>query len=470
MTLRARIRLLVLGAVGAVLLLSAIPLTILLHRAASEDARRTTIDTAQGVADYVSTSPTRKALKAYVARANARGDDAAAVTILCSDGTEFGADLPDVDLLGPDGDDDGTYGDTGDAAVPGDADDGFRPTSAVRMTQVDGGTLVSIAVRDTASDGTTVTADTVVAYEDDSRVRATVLGRLGIAGLAGLVIAALAAVAGEIVSRRISRDLAVTAEVADSLAAGDLAARVPDTAGPPEVRAVATALNRLAGRIDELLVAEREAMADLSHRLRTPLAALRLDVESLTADPTSGASPADLSARLDQLERTLTEVIRQARRTEREGARPHCDARAVVSEAVEFWRPLVEDQGRSLHENLAAVVPPVRCAGEDLRAAVDALLENCLAHTPDGVGLAVLLRPGADASGAVLEVCDRGAGFDPGVVLRGRSDRGSTGLGLDIARSCATATGGSFEVERSASVAGLDGAWTVVRMRLGAAD
>ena len=55
---------------------------------------------------------------------------------------------------------------------------------------------------------------------------------------------------------------------------------MPDD-GPEEVRRVGAALNRLAGRIDELLAAERETVADLSHRLRTPLTAVRLDVESL---------------------------------------------------------------------------------------------------------------------------------------------------------------------------------------------
>lgn len=455
--LRARIRLLVLGSVCAVLLLSAIPLTLLLHRAAVDDVRGNAIDTAQGVADYVSTSPTRSALKAYVERANQR-DDAATVTIVCSDGTVLGAALPDDDALGVEKGEE-EYGEAGDA------DDRFRPTSQVRVLDVDGGTLVAIGVRDPTS--TLREADTVVAFEDDDRVRATVLSRLGVAGLAGLAIAALAALAGEIVSRRIARPLAVTADVADALAAGDLSARVPDD-GPPEVQAVAGALNRLAGRIDELLIAEREAMADLSHRLRTPLAALRLDVESLAADPARSEIAGDLNARLDQLERTLTEVIRQARRTEREGARPLCEPVAVVVAAVEFWRPLAEDQGRDLTAEIAAGVPPVRCTEEDLRAAVDALLENCLAHTEDGVGLAVRLAPDAQGQ-VVLEVGDRGPGFDPAVVLRGRSDRGSTGLGLDIARSLAHATGGDFAVEREVELPGHDGSWTVVRMTLGPA-
>ena len=57
-----------------------------------------------------------------------------------------------------------------------------------------------------------------------------------------------------------------------------------EPAGPPEIVEVGDTLNRLAERIVELLAAERELVADLSHRLRTPITALRLDAERL-ADP-----------------------------------------------------------------------------------------------------------------------------------------------------------------------------------------
>ena len=50
-----------------------------------------------------------------------------------------------------------------------------------------------------------------------------------------------------------------------------------------EIDQAGIALNRLAGRVDELLGLEREEVADLAHRLRTPVAALRLDSEALPA-------------------------------------------------------------------------------------------------------------------------------------------------------------------------------------------
>ena len=94
-------------------------------------------------------------------------------------------------------------------------------------------------------------------------------------------------VAADRVARGVVRPVADLAHTAERLGAGDLDARV-EPAGPPEIVEVGHTLNRLAGRIVELLAAERELVADLSHRLRTPITALRLDAEAL--GPTSGSA------------------------------------------------------------------------------------------------------------------------------------------------------------------------------------
>jgi signal transduction histidine kinase len=134
----------------------------------------------------------------------------------------------------------------------------------------------------------------------------------------------------------------------------------------------------------------------------------------------------------------------------------------VLRAQVDFWRPLAEDQDRPVRLDLPASPVPVRCATDDLRAALDALIENCIAHTSDGVAIAVVLTdPDPDHPELVrVDVRDRGPGIPSGAVHRGRSDRGSTGLGLDIARVCAETSGGRFDVLQE------DG-WSVVRLRLG---
>jgi signal transduction histidine kinase len=132
----------------------------------------------------------------------------------------------------------------------------------------------------------------------------------------------------------------------------------------------------------------------------------------------------------------------------------------VVTATVDYWQPLIEDQGRPMTTTVADGLPEVHCSAEDLRAALDALVENCIAHTPDSTPIEVSAAIANEGGRVVVEVRDHGPGFGEDAVHRGRSDRGSTGLGLDIARSCARSSGGDLVVER-------DGAWTVVRLELG---
>lgn len=267
-----------------------------------------------------------------------------------------------------------------------------------------------------------------------------------IAGGTGLALLILSLVVADQLGRRMVRSVGRVAGVADKLAGGDLSARVePD--GPPEVRRVGTGLNRLAGRIRELLAAEREEVADLSHRLRTPVTALRLDADSLR-DP---AEAARIGADTDALERVVDEVIRAARRPVREGARAEADLAAVVIERVEFWSALAADQGRQARSEVPDRPVPVRASAGDLTAACDALLGNVFAHTPEGSAFTVTVTECPD-SGARLVVDDAGPGFPDGdMIVRGRSDGGSTGLGLDIAGRTARASGGEIELGRSPS-------------------
>jgi signal transduction histidine kinase len=98
---------------------------------------------------------------------------------------------------------------------------------------------------------------------------------------------------------------------------------------------------------------------------------------------------------------------------------------------------------------LPAGPSPVRAGAADLEAALDALLGNVLSHTPDGAGLAVSLASGP-AGSWLLEIDDEGPGFaDSAVLDRGDSRAGSTGLGLDIARRTAVASGGDLTIGRS---------------------
>jgi signal transduction histidine kinase len=458
LSLRSRIVGLAVGAAVAVVLLLAVPVTLGTVEAAQDEAEQEALTLALGVADLVSAGPSDSgAIATVVDRANGRRGDTP-VTVVLADGTALGADQaacatpPDGDADGGDGDGAGRAdGGPGDGPGEGPGDD-VLPVTQAENVPTDDGRLVRVAAGGT--DGDVV----VCALVSDADVRATVTDQLGPIAAGGLVTVLLVGVAALMVARSMSRPLTVAAETADRLAHGDLDARVPDT-GPVEVRQVGDALNRLAVRIEELLAQERETVADLSHRLRTPLMAVRLDVDSL---PPS-ADRDELDRHVGQLERTLTAVIGAARRPQREGAAPSCDALAVVRARVAHWTPLLEDQARptSLIVDGGSEHVPVRCAAEDLASALDALLENVVAHTAEGVAVEVCAT-GLDEGWLQVDVRDRGPGVPASAVQRGRSDSGSTGLGLDIARATAERTGGRLEVTRTDE-------WAVVRLVLGPA-
>jgi signal transduction histidine kinase len=259
--------------------------------------------------------------------------------------------------------------------------------------------------------------------------------------LLGLGLLALSVGLGLLLARAFLRPIGELSATAERLAGGELAARVPPS-GIREIDTAGGALNRLAGRVRELLSLEREEVADLAHRLRTPVAALRLDAETLPA--------ADASDRLrddvDRLERMVDEVIREARRPLRADLPASADLCAVVRDRTAFWAVLAEDQARPM----AVVVPGtalfVAAEDRDLADALDALIGNVFSHTPDGVAFRVAVGRTTDGA-AWVEVSDAGPGLPGAEVLeRGSSEAGSTGLGLDIARRTAERAGGSIEL------------------------
>jgi signal transduction histidine kinase len=253
---------------------------------------------------------------------------------------------------------------------------------------------------------------------------------------------------GVALADRLAHSMVVSMEelrrVTERLHQGDLDARV-EPRGPVEVVEVGNAVNELARRIGELLVGEREAAADLSHRLRTPLTALQLEAEGL-----HDADERDrMASAVHDLTDAVTAVIRQARepRPQRPGV-PASDLLRIIRARLEFWSVLAEDQRRAWHLDALPGVVAVGVAPDELSAVVDALLANVFAHTPDGASFRVAVVP-RNGGGGVLVVEDRGPGFNaPSPEVRGKSGAGSTGLGLDIVRRTAEASGGSMRLGR----------------------
>ncbi|MCG8928150.1 HAMP domain-containing sensor histidine kinase [Lentzea sp. CC55] len=275
-----------------------------------------------------------------------------------------------------------------------------------------------------------------------------------LAGVAAGLVAGSVLVADRLGARAVKATRAL-AEGARRMGQGDLSARVP-VKGPPEVAEAGKAFNAMAERVRLLLAAEREVVADLSHRLRTPLTALLLDADTLGRGP--GADR--VREAVQGLEREVDEIIRAARsglRADDGGT----DASAVVRERLVFWSALADDQERPWTVRGTDRPAPVPLGRNDLAAALDALLGNVFRYTPEGTRFAVALVHQADLVALVVEDAGPGIADTERAVRRGASGGGSTGLGLDIARRAAERTGGSLHVDRGP----LGGARVQLRLR-----
>lgn len=303
--------------------------------------------------------------------------------------------------------------------------------------RTDGGAEVVVPVGGAAG------VSVVRTFVPDAELRQGVVRSwLVLAGVGALLVLGTA-LAGHRIAGRLARSVLDLSGVADRLGAGDLSARV-EPSGPPEVASVGRVLNGLGERVAGLLAAERELVADLSHRLRTPVTALRLDVE-LLADPQERER---MTEHVDQLVEAVDEVIRAAREP-RVRTSPRCDVAAVVRGRAAFWGVLATDQGRELRLDVPDRPVPAGVSAEELGAALDVLVDNVFAHTPARTPFTLAVTEvDDDAAGRVaVVVADEGPGIAGDVLTeRGRSGAGSTGLGLDVARRTAEAAGGRLLV------------------------
>jgi signal transduction histidine kinase len=265
--------------------------------------------------------------------------------------------------------------------------------------------------------------------------------RLALVSLS-VVLVAIAVLITDRLARAIVAPVEELSRASAELAAGNLEARV-SPGGPPEITEVGQRFNRLAGEVAALLQAERETAADLSHRLRTPLTAARLDAEGIA----DGEARATMMADLDNIERSVDHAIELLRAPGRAVAAKSV-LEEVVAERVAFWEPLAAEQDRTVSMRLPESRTVVAVAADDLIAAVDALIGNVFTHTPDGSEF--MLTVEATPGFAAVRVEDAGPGFgDRSLAARGVSAAGSTGLGLDIARRTAELAGGAMTLGES---------------------
>lgn len=415
--MRQRISLLVAATTSAVILAFLIPMGLLVRTLAEDRAVAGASQEAQGVATVVAGVSDVRQLMDVVGLIDQRSGRATSVL------------LPDGTLIG-----------TAPLGLGQSADTVIARARAGEAFTLFGDDGAQVVVPVVTSSGTVVVR---TAVSGGDLHRGVVIAWVTFAGL-GLVLMAVAVVGADRLGRRVSAPVSELAAVAHRLRAGELDARAVPR-GPAETVELGAALNRLADRIGELLTAEREAVADLSHRLRTPVTALRLDAEAV-AEPELADRLRD---HIGHLQRTVDAVVKDARRPVRSTLWRSCDAASVVRDRVAFWSALAVDQGRDVTVSIPSAEIRAAIDAADLVDVVDALVDNVFAHSPDGTAFAVSLTK--SESGKVrLEVADSGPGAaSSDVGRRGHSTADSSGLGLDIVRRAATAAGGDLVIDTS---------------------
>ena len=282
----------------------------------------------------------------------------------------------------------------------------------------------------------------VLRVEEDD---AALVGRTRRAWLAiaGLAVAALGG--GAIIAlyqgRRFAAPLEDLAESARRLGEGDFTARAPRS-GLREADDVALALDSTAARLAHMIERSRSFGADASHQLRTPLTALRLDLEALEASGADEALVAAAMVEADRLEATIDELLALARPA---GDAQLVDVGELAARRLDAWRAVAGAEGREVVLD-AGPVAPVRARAPALGQCLQVLLDNALAHGKGTITVSVRHVPGP---GVRLCVADEGPGFAPDDVP-GPADRHGShhGRGLPLARSLIEAEGGRLQIER----------------------
>jgi signal transduction histidine kinase len=271
-------------------------------------------------------------------------------------------------------------------------------------------------------------------------------------------------------ARWVSRPLKGLDAAARRLADGNLQIRAKVESGPDELRRLGTTFNTMAGRLEALVHGNRAVIADVSHQLRTPLAALRLRLDLLAADtdPETGHELAGALDELARLSRLVDGLLTVARAENVVPVPMAVDVAEVSRERVVAWHPVADDRsivliataagagsglGSALGVGRSAGAPVLAWIGE---GHLEQILDNLIANALEALspGNMVRLTTSATAAGVQITVADNG----PGMSVEDReraflrfttSSPNGMGLGLAIVHRLATSNGGTARLDET---------------------
>ncbi len=280
----------------------------------------------------------------------------------------------------------------------------------------------------------------------------------------GLVISIVGLFAGLLVSRLVLRRIGDITSTSARIMSGRLSERIALDGSNDELDELAGNLNQMLARIEQLMAGFREVSDNIAHDLKTPLNRLRNRAEDALNRPgRERESLEHILGEADDLIRTFNALL-QVARLEAGAAdteRVAIDLSEFARDVVEFYAPMVEDQGAdiSFHGRHGVVVAANR---QLLGQALTNLIENALKYGAgsqpedhDRAVVAIAVTVDRTDAGAVLRVADRGRGIAAaerqqalkrfGRLDSSRSQPG-TGLGLSLVRAVARLHGGDISL------------------------
>ena len=333
----------------------------------------------------------------------------------------------------------------------------FRPGTTVEFEGEVEGQPVVVVVR-TVDTGTPAFSFAVLLGRESSLIVGITLVRAFLVAL-GAAVVVVAVLAG-LLANRLGDRLAKVSAAAESLAGGDLGARVADD-GADEVADLADRFNEMADRLEAASQRERDFLLNVGHDLRTPLTSLAGYAETLADGTIEPDQLPKVAAVLQRQTARLSRLVEDLMLLSRLQAREFT-LRPEDVELDAHVRGVAEDfLGRAAEVSVQLVIEtdptgPVSVDPVRIAQIVSNLVENGLRYTPEGgtVTVRVLSSP----SEVAIEVADTGPGIDPEdlpkvfdrlyVAQHYRAVRPEgSGLGLSIVKELVTAMGGAVAVD-----------------------
>jgi signal transduction histidine kinase len=277
----------------------------------------------------------------------------------------------------------------------------------------------------------------------------------------GLAMAAIVTLLAIALSRWIGRPIGQLEKATELFGAGNLTTRAPTLHGPSDIRQLATQFNTMAERLDDLVKTQQAFVADASHELRSPLTAIRLQIEAMEYDTRDGIEIRRQRAldEVGRLSRNVDGLLVLARQDQTIREAELVNVSQLCSDRARFWSSLIEERRLTLVMQISLSLY-AHLGADRFVTAFDNLISNAIDAAPAGSSITVVAESTNTEcvdDHVVVRIVDNGTGMTPEQRLAAfdrfwratnkRTSLGGSGLGLAIARKLVAVDHGTIRLD-----------------------